>query len=143
MHAELPEHSLIGRAVAQLETPALLVDLDAMEQNLQTMAEFFRKQSAKLRPHFKNHRVIDLTLRQIDNGAIGITCARLWQAEKLVSAGIKNVLIANELAGESPLRRNSRSTRENEMNAVGSSYFFTRRSKSSSRPNSIRCAARR
>jgi len=103
LHAS--EHSLIGRAVAQLETPALLVDLEAMEQNLQTMAEFFRKQSAKLRPHFKNHRVIDLALRQLDNGAIGITCARLWQAEKLVSAGIKNVLIANELAGESPLRR--------------------------------------
>jgi D-serine deaminase-like pyridoxal phosphate-dependent protein len=90
---------------AHLETPALLVDLDAMEQNLQTMALFFRGLPAKLRPHFKNHRVLELAARQMEHGAIGITCARLWQAERLVNAGIRNVLIANELAGESPLQR--------------------------------------
>jgi D-serine deaminase-like pyridoxal phosphate-dependent protein len=89
---------------ADLETPALLVDLDAMEQNLQTMARFFRGRPASLRPHFKNHRVLELARRQRDHGAQGITCARLWQAEALVHAGISNVLIANELAGEAPLR---------------------------------------
>jgi D-serine deaminase-like pyridoxal phosphate-dependent protein len=88
-----------------VETPALLVDLDAMEQNLQTMAKFFCGQSAKLRPHFKNHRVLELAARQMKHGAIGITCARLWQAERLVSIGIRDVLIANEIAGESPLQR--------------------------------------
>jgi D-serine deaminase-like pyridoxal phosphate-dependent protein len=88
-----------------IETPGLLVDLDAMEQNLQTMASFFRGQSARLRPHFKNHRVLEFARRQIEAGAAGITCARLWQAEKLVHAGIRDVLIANELAGEAPLLR--------------------------------------
>lgn len=94
-----------GQKRADIETPALLVDLDAMEQNLQTMALFFRGRSSKLRPHFKNHRVVDLARRQIEHGASGITCARLWQAETLVHAGIGDILIANELAGDAPLRR--------------------------------------
>jgi D-serine deaminase-like pyridoxal phosphate-dependent protein len=89
----------------QIETPALLVDLDTMEQNLRAMAQFFSSRSAKLRPHFKNHRVLELAQRQVENGAIGITCARLWQAERLVNFGIRDVLIANEIAGEAPLQR--------------------------------------
>lgn len=95
-----------------VETPALLVDLNAMEQNLKTMAKFFCSQSAKLRPHFKNHRVLELAARQMEHGAIGITCARLWQAERLVNFGIRNVLIANEIAGESPLQRYVELSRE-------------------------------
>ena len=90
---------------ADIETPALLVDLDVMERNLETMARFFCNRPAKLRPHFKNHRVLELASRQMDHGAIGITCARLWQAERLVSFGIRDILIANEIAGEAPVAR--------------------------------------
>lgn len=90
---------------SEISTPALLVDLNAMEHNLRTMANFFRGKSSQLRPHFKNHRVIDLAQRQLEHGACGITCARLWQAEKLVQSGIRDVLIANELAGELQLQR--------------------------------------
>jgi D-serine deaminase-like pyridoxal phosphate-dependent protein len=88
-----------------IETPALLVDLDVMERNLETMARFFCNRPAKLRPHFKNHRVLELAARQMEHGAIGITCARLWQAERLANFGIRNILIANEIAGEGPLER--------------------------------------
>ena len=91
--------------LADIETPALLVDLNALEQNMQTMAEYFCKKPVKLRPHFKNHRVLELAARQMHYGAIGITCARLWQAEKLVNSGIASVLIANEIAGDAPLHR--------------------------------------
>jgi D-serine deaminase-like pyridoxal phosphate-dependent protein len=90
---------------ADIETPALLVDLDVMERNLETMARFFCNRPAKLRPHFKNHRVLELAARQMEHGAIGITCARLWQAERLVNFGIRDILIANEIAGEAPLER--------------------------------------
>lgn len=90
---------------AEIETPALLVDLDAMEENLRTMAQFFQGKPAKLRPHFKNHRVLELAKRQLQAGAIGITCARIWEAEKLVQAGSRSVLIANEIAGEKEIRR--------------------------------------
>jgi D-serine deaminase-like pyridoxal phosphate-dependent protein len=88
-----------------VETPALLVDLDVMERNLETMARFFCNRPAKLRPHFKNHRVLELAARQMEHGAIGITCARLWQAERLAAFGIRDILIANEIAGETPIER--------------------------------------
>ena len=89
---------------ADIETPALLVDLDIMERNLETMARFFCNRPAKLRPHFKNHRVLELAARQMEHGAIGITCARLWQAERLAGFGIRDILIANEIAGETPIK---------------------------------------
>ncbi len=83
----------------------LLVDLDVMESNLATMAAFFRDKPVKLRPHFKNHRVLALASRQMEAGAIGITCARLWQAEALAHHGIQSILLANEIAGETPIRQ--------------------------------------
>jgi len=89
----------------EIDTPALLVDLDAMESNLAKMAEFFRDQTAKLRPHFKNHGVLLLAGRQIEASALGMTCARLWQAEALVHYGVRNILIVNEIAGESMIKR--------------------------------------
>jgi D-serine deaminase-like pyridoxal phosphate-dependent protein len=91
--------------ISELDTPALLVDLNAMEHNLERMGRFFDGRKSKLRPHFKNHRILELAARQMRNGATGITCAKLSQAEKLVHAGIRRVLIANEIAGESCLRR--------------------------------------
>jgi D-serine deaminase-like pyridoxal phosphate-dependent protein len=102
----------LGLPKSQLETPALLVDLNAMEHNLKLMARFFENRKARLRPHFKNHRVLELASLQMQNGAIGITCANLWQAEKLVHHGIRNILIANEIAGEAAIRRYIALTRE-------------------------------
>jgi len=106
------DRTVMGQSLAQLATPALLVDLSAMERNLRTMAQFFDRQTSRLRPHFKNHRVLELARCQIEHGAIGITCARLWQAEVLVSRGIRDVLIANELADEASLRRFAELSRE-------------------------------
>jgi len=94
-----------GMEVADLPTPALLMDLDAMEGNLLRMAKFFRATALKLRPHFKAHQVFSLARRQIEIGAIGLTCARLDQAEALVHEGIDNILIANEIAGASKIGR--------------------------------------
>jgi D-serine deaminase-like pyridoxal phosphate-dependent protein len=93
-----------GATLCDLETPALLVDLAVMEENLATMARFFSG-PVKLRPHFKNHRVLALASRQLEAGAIGVTCARLWEAEALVHHGIKNILIANEIAGDKMVKR--------------------------------------
>ena len=68
-----------------------------MERNLLRMANFFGTAARKLRPHFKAHQVLSLAKRQIEVGAIGLTCARLDQAETLVRQGIANILIANEI----------------------------------------------
>jgi D-serine deaminase-like pyridoxal phosphate-dependent protein len=81
-------------------TPALLLDLDAMESNLKRMAESFAGRQCGLRPHFKNHKVPSLAWKQLHAGAIGITCATLREAEILIHNGIDNVLVANEIAGE-------------------------------------------
>src|SRR5690349_14172370 len=84
----------------QIETPALIVDLDAMEGNLRDMATFFTDRPCKLRPHFKNHKTPVLAWKQIRAGAIGMTCATLREAEILVEHGIASILIANEIAGQ-------------------------------------------
>jgi D-serine deaminase-like pyridoxal phosphate-dependent protein len=89
----------------EIDTPALLVDLDAMESNLQRMAGFFRDQPTKLRPHFKNHKVPMLAWKQMEAGAIGMTCATLREAEILVDHGVRSILIANEIAGESKIKQ--------------------------------------
>ncbi len=89
----------------QIVTPALLVDLDAMESNLHRMAGFFADKRCKLRPHFKNHKVPLLAWKQLRAGAIGITCATLREAEILVHHGVDSILIANELAGDAKAER--------------------------------------
>ena len=75
-----------------------------MESNLQRMAAFLRDKPAKLRPHFKNHKVPLLAWKQLEAGAIGITCATLREAEVLVNHGVRSILIANEIAGEGSLK---------------------------------------
>lgn len=84
----------------QIETPALIVDLDAMEANLTGMAGFFAGRQCSLRPHFKNHKVPAFAWKQIRAGAIGMTCATLREAEILVEHRIPSILIANEIAGQ-------------------------------------------
>jgi D-serine deaminase-like pyridoxal phosphate-dependent protein len=88
-----------------LETPALVADLDRVEANLGAMASFFREGPAKLRPHFKNHKCPDLAARQLEAGAIGITCATIREAECLVHHGVRSVLIANEIVDQVKIRR--------------------------------------
>lgn len=81
----------------QIETPALLIDLDILDQNIRTMANFMKDKKAKLRPHFKTCKCPAISHKQISAGAKGITCAKLGEAEILVAAGIKDVLIANQI----------------------------------------------
>lgn len=91
--------------IEEIDTPALLVDLDSMESNLHRMADFFRSRRCKVRPHFKNHKSPRLAQKQLESGAIGITCATLREAEILVHHGFKEILIANEIVGESKLEQ--------------------------------------
>ncbi len=86
--------------VHEIRTPALLVDLEAMESNVDRMAAFFRDKPVKLRPHFKNHKVPLLAWKQLEAGAIGITCATLREAEILVQHGVRSILVANEISSE-------------------------------------------
>lgn len=90
---------------SQIRTPALLVDMTAMESNLKKMAAFFAEGPTKLRPHYKNHKCVALARRQLAQGANGITCATLSEAEVLAGNGIQGILVANEIAGAIAIER--------------------------------------
>jgi D-serine deaminase-like pyridoxal phosphate-dependent protein len=89
----------------QIDTPALLLDADALEANLQLMANFFANRHSKLRPHFKSHKCTTIARMQMKAGAIGITCAKLGEAEVVADAGIRNILVANQIVGPLKIRR--------------------------------------
>ena len=79
--------------------------MNAMEANLKRMAAFFAEGPTRLRPHYKNHKCVALARRQLAHGAIGITCATLGEAEALARSGIREILIANEIAGAPQIER--------------------------------------
>jgi D-serine deaminase-like pyridoxal phosphate-dependent protein len=96
----------IGQAIEDLDTPTLLLDRAASDRNLARMAAFFANRKSKLRPHFKNHKCVTLAKRQLAAGhAVGITCAKLGEAEILADQGVTNLLIANQVVGAVKVRR--------------------------------------
>jgi D-serine deaminase-like pyridoxal phosphate-dependent protein len=108
MNIQLDDHLYyppIGTLRHRLPTPALLIDLPALEFNLSFMSRFFQNKSVKLRPHFKTHKCPIIAMKQLNHGAIGITCAKLSEAEVLVSAGVSNILIANQVVDPVKIRR--------------------------------------
>lgn len=96
----------VGLRRDELDTPALLIDMAAMERNLRTMAAFFEGVRPALRPHIKLHRATPkLAHLQMEAGAIGLTCAKLSEAEALGACGIRDVLIANQIVGARKVQR--------------------------------------
>ncbi|MCP4004331.1 MAG: DSD1 family PLP-dependent enzyme [bacterium] len=83
-----------------IDTPALLLDLDRVGRNIKSMASFFAGRDASLRPHFKSPKCAEVVKLQLEAGAIGITCAKLGEAESIADAGIRtSILIANQIVG--------------------------------------------
>ena len=96
----------VGLHRDEIDTPALLLDLRAMEHNLHTMAAYFEEVKPVLRPHVKLHRATPfLAHRQLQAGAVGLTCAKLTEAETLAASGITDILIANEIVGARKVAR--------------------------------------
>lgn len=91
------EMSQIGLNKDEIDTPALLIDLNLMEKNISTMSNFLRDKKAKLRAHTKVHRTPILAHRQIEAGAKGICCQKVAEAEIMVASGIKDVIVTNEI----------------------------------------------
>src|SRR2546421_5562382 len=94
-----------GQEKTALDTPALLVDLDALDANITRMADCFRRHGVSWRPHTKGIKVPQIAQRLLDAGAIGITCAKLGEAEVMAAAGIKDILIANQIVGAQKIAR--------------------------------------
>jgi D-serine deaminase-like pyridoxal phosphate-dependent protein len=94
-----------GGGLQAVDTPALLVDLDVMDANIGRIAAACRTRGVQWRPHIKGNKTPEIALRQIAAGAIGVTCAKLGEAEIMAAAGINDILIANQIVGEAKVKR--------------------------------------
>ena len=93
-----------GDAVSAIDTPALVLDLDAFERNLERMAAALRGSKVRLRAHAKAHKCPEISRRQIALGAVGVCCQKVSEAAVFVNAGIKDVLVTNEVIGSTKLQ---------------------------------------
>jgi len=94
-----------GMALREVDTPALIIDLDGFERNLRRMSEAVAKAGVRLRPHAKTHKSPIVAHQQIALGAVGICCQKVSEAEIMVRDGIGDVLVSNEIAGAAKLDR--------------------------------------
>ena len=97
--------AIVGMAFAEVDTPALIIDLDAFERNLRRMADFVAKSGVRLRAHAKTHKSPIIAARQMELGAVGVCCQKVSEAEVMVDGGIGDVLVSNEVAGPAKLDR--------------------------------------
>jgi D-serine deaminase-like pyridoxal phosphate-dependent protein len=94
-----------GLSRDDLPTPALCVDLDAMERNIDRIAAFCREAGVGWRPHAKGHRSAAIARRQLAAGAHGVTCAKLGEAEVMAAGGVTDILVANLVVGPRAIAR--------------------------------------
>jgi len=99
------QQTIVGRPVAELDTPALLVDVDAMDRNIAHVAGALREAGVAWRPHAKGHKTPAVAHRQLAAGAIGVTCAKLGEAEVFAANGVHDILVANQIVGPIKTRR--------------------------------------
>ena len=91
--------------ISEVDTPALLIDLDIMERNLRRVADYASAHGLRLRPHTKTHKIPALARKQLDLGAAGITVAKVGEAEVMQRAQPRDLLVAYPILGESKLKR--------------------------------------
>lgn len=102
---------LIGQSVAAIDTPALVVDLDAMERNLAHMAAYARAHGLRLRPHAKMHKSAELARLQMAHGAVGVCVQKTDEALVLARAGVTDIYISNEVIAPAKLQRLAQAVR--------------------------------
>jgi D-serine deaminase-like pyridoxal phosphate-dependent protein len=97
--------ALTGQSVTAIDTPALVVDLDAMERNIAAMAAFARERGMRLRPHAKMHKCAAIAALQMRAGAVGVCVQKTSEAEALAEAGVSDIYISNEVVDPAKLAR--------------------------------------
>lgn len=97
--------ALPGMPLSDVDTPALLVDLDAFERNLKRMADAVSAAGVRLRPHAKTHKSPIIAQKQIALGAVGVCCQKVSEASVMIEGGVQDVLVSNEVIGTRKLDR--------------------------------------
>ncbi|MCL4800570.1 MAG: DSD1 family PLP-dependent enzyme [Burkholderiales bacterium] len=98
----------IGAPADAVDTPALVIELDAFERNMQRMTFAVRGAGVRLRPHAKSHKCPEIALRQVAAGAVGVCCQKTSEAEAMVDGGVRDVFVSNEVVGAAKLARLAR-----------------------------------
>ena len=119
-------------AYESLDTPCVVIDVDRVEANLKRAQAAADAQGQKLRPHIKTHKLPRFALRQIELGAVGITCQKLGEAEVMADAGVKDIFLPYNILGASKLKRlralaervNIAVTADSEVTVAGLSRAF-------------------
>jgi 3-hydroxy-D-aspartate aldolase len=91
-------------SLSDVDTPALILDLDAFGRNLDRLDASLAGKPVKVRPHAKSHKCPEIALRQLQRGAVGVCCQKVSEATAMVDGGVPDVLIANEVVGAPKLR---------------------------------------
>ncbi|MEN6305730.1 MAG: alanine racemase [Armatimonadia bacterium] len=99
------DKSLIGRPLEAVDTPSLIVDHSILVANLRNLQESSDRAGVQVRPHIKAHKTPEIALMQMRLGAVGVTAAKIGEAEVMATAGIPDIFIANCLIGEIKMRR--------------------------------------
>ncbi|WP_321475410.1 alanine racemase [uncultured Paludibaculum sp.] len=91
--------------ISDLDTPAIIIDLDRMDRNLTKVADYARSHNLRLRPHTKTHKIPALGRRQVELGAVGLSVAKSTEAEVMLKSGTPDILVAYPVVGEKKLAR--------------------------------------
>jgi D-threonine aldolase len=108
----------VGASLENVDTPALVVDLDALDGNIARMSKAVEDSPVRLRPHAKSHKCPEIARRQIAAGAVGVCSQKVSEAEALVAGGVADVLITNEIVGERKVARLARLAREAKVSVL-------------------------
>jgi len=95
----------VGMPLEAVDTPALLLDLDAFERNVARLAQAVAGTPVRLRPHSKSHKCPVIALRQMASGAVGVCCQKVSEAEAMVFGGVPDVLVSNQIVGAPKISR--------------------------------------
>lgn len=109
----------VGDDLQDVDTPALILDVDRFEANLDRMRDTAARFHVRVRPHAKSHKCPEIARRQIAAGAVGVCCQKVGEAEVFLSRGIDDVLITNEVVGERKLQRLVRLAHDHSRARVG------------------------
>src|SRR5881397_845623 len=102
----------VGQRLEDVDTPALILELNAFEKNLATLADAVKPHAVRVRTHAKTHKCAEIARRQVAIGAVGVCCQKVSEAEAMVAGGVADVLVTNEIVGRRKTERLARLARE-------------------------------
>ena len=112
--------------IASLDTPVATVDLDAVERNIGRMQAYCDEHGLAFRPHIKTHKLPAIAYLQVRAGAVGITCQKLGEAEVMLAAGLRDILVSFPLVGAAKIERLAALAGEAAVSVVGDSETVVR-----------------